>query len=807
VILVVVGLVYARALFNGYTYDDRQYVAAYTMRGPNLMVLEDQDLIEYFNRPMGYGVQETARGFRPLTVLSYALTHRITRSGIQPPRVHPDYPENGIIQKWTDPAWPHHLINLLLHLLATWIVYMLVRRFTGPGLPALAAAAVFGLHALRSDQVISIVGRGELLPFVFGGGATLLYLAAMERSGRSAWLRLGAVLAFMMVAFLSKESSIAWVLMTPLVAATLHVKNGGALRESVRRQWLPWVIAVVLPALIFFALRARMMALAPEAQQFAVGSDNNQLFALSLFERLPTAVMVWGYGLWKVFVPYPLSCDYGRNVFEVVGYLDWRFGLAAVALIALLVVGLLCMRRLPLLFLGVAAFLGFGFITSNIPIPIETIFGERLYYTPTLLLSFVAACLVGRGGRTVLLGGVVWLVASAGVCVLRTVEWTSNETLFAADAETRPRSMGLQMNMARVSRLREEWDRREHFLQRALAIDPDYYLAQNELALDLVAERRHAEALPKFLHAVRILEKQPFEYQNSGPDVLVNLANLQQRLGKFDDAAESYARVIAVASKRRSKSRAARDAHLGLMWLAWRRQDTAAIGGVLKQMEAQFPGDPEAKIYRGVLMFAAKDAPAAVDKLSPLLDRLPASIHTILGCEVISAALRQTGAADKAMTYVMRRAALLHSHGLDKEALVAFADAVGDPRHTLAAYKGMLWSTWETGGAWDIDALLKKALPLAPNDGQLAAHTGLLAFAAREFKTAATILSKVAPRLGPSRDALRVWMTLGETLLRLGDRGNARAVADRFSSTRGIPPDYKKRFKNLKARVDASTSK
>jgi hypothetical protein len=50
-------------------------------------------------------------------------------------------------------------------------------------------------------------------------------------------------------------------------------------------------------------------------------------------------------------------------------------------------------------------------------------------------------------------------------------------------------------------------------------------------------------------------------------------------------------------------------------------------------------------------------------------------------------------------------------------------------------------------------------------------------------------------------------MTLGETLLRLGDRANARVVADRFLSTPGIPPDYKKRFKNLKARVDAPTSK
>ena len=49
----------------------------------------------------------------------------------------------------TDPAWPHHLGNVLLHVAATLLAYLLVRAFTGPGIAALLAAAVFGLHALR----------------------------------------------------------------------------------------------------------------------------------------------------------------------------------------------------------------------------------------------------------------------------------------------------------------------------------------------------------------------------------------------------------------------------------------------------------------------------------------------------------------------------------------------------------------------------------------------------------------------------------------------------------------------------------
>jgi tetratricopeptide (TPR) repeat protein len=807
-ILMVVGLVYARAMSNGFTYDDRQYVAAYTMRGPNVMIVEDRDWTEYFHRPMGYGVQEHARGFRPLTVLSYALTHKISRAEIRPARVHPEYAENRIMQEWSDPAWPHHWINLILHLVATWIVYALARRFIGSGLGACAAAAVFGLHALHSDQVIAIVGRGELLPFVFGGSGTLLYLAELERAKGRSWGRIACAGLCMVVAFLSKESAVAWVVMTPLVAATLHVANGETWSRSARRQAVPWSVAVVVPAVLFFVLRARMMALSPEAQGFAVGTDNNPLFDLSLLERLPTAVMVWGYGLWKVFVPYPLSSDYGRAVFDVIGYGDWRFWSAAAALASLLALGLVCRRRAPLVFLGVAAFLGFGFITSNIPVPIETIFGERLYYTPAWLLSCVVACLIGcyrgRGRGVALAVALAWLAVSAVIVVGRTADWASNETLFEADAESQPRSMGLQMNMARVSRLAEDWDRRERFLARALAIDPDYHPALNDRALDLVAERRYAEALPMFLHAVRGLAENPFEYRSAGPDVLTNLATLQQRLRQFGAARKNYAEVVDLGAESPTRSRALHDAYLGLMWLAWRRQDIAEVRRVRELLEGRFPGDTEAKIYDGALALASADAPSAIAVLEPVLASLPESAHTILGHEVIIAALRRTGGVDRAMEHVLRRAQSLHRHHMDREALEGFEAASRVPALQLAAYRGRLWSTWETAGPREVDALLGEALQLAPNDGELAAHRGLLAFAGGDARAAASILSQVAPRLERSRDALRVWLTLGDALLRVGNRPGAAAIADRFLGTRGIPPDYKKAFKNLRARIGAS---
>ena len=204
--------------------------------------------------------------------------------------------------------------------------------------------------------------------------------------------------------------------------------------------------------------------------------------------------------------------------------------MSAAALSAILIGGLWCYGRAPLLFLAMAVLLGFGFISSNIPVPIETIFGERLYYTPGFGLAFVVAALLARGHKIVRIALAVWLVASAGVCVQRTFDWRSNDTLFAADADNQPRSLGLQMNMARVCRLREDWFGRERYLERALEIDPEYTGALNDRGADLMSAGRPSDALPLFLRAVRSLEGSAFDLKTIGPDCLINVAFAQHML-------------------------------------------------------------------------------------------------------------------------------------------------------------------------------------------------------------------------------------------------------------------------------------
>ena len=799
-ILFLTFLVYANTLGNGFSYDDRFYAAAYTMHGRNTMVVDDQPIGEYFTRPMGSGIQSYSRGFRPLTVLSYAWTHKSVRAPISPPRRHPDFPENPIDQEWTDPSWPHHLINVLLHVVATFLVYRIVRNCTGPGLASLGATAVFGLHALRSDPVCSIVGRGELLPFVFGATAMLSYSRALSGDlvGGARWTRLSVAMACLMAALLSKESAVAWVVMIPLYAALVPKKR--ELPGVVRAQVVPWLVVAAIPLLVFFLARHHMLSLAEEARDFNIGEARNELFGLSLLERLPTALIVWAYGLYKVLVPYPLAIDYSRRVFDIVTFAEWRVWVSALALFGILVGGLCSYRRRPQLFLAMATLLGFSLITSNIPVPVETIFSERLFYTPALGLSLVVAWGLTHSRRILPLIVCAWLACNIAICVVRTFDWRSNETLFEADADNQPHSLGLQMNMARVCRLRGDWDRRRQYLLRALAVDPDHYTALNDLAADLMDEGRFQEALPHLQQALRALQDKPVDMESMGPGILVNQGIVQQKLGQLDDALRSFQQVVDLRSARMKRAMAVHGAYLGLLDILWRRADLAAVGRLLARADPLFPGDPELGVFRGLLAHRKADHRGAVVIFDSVLPATEPSSHKVLGLDAAAKSCAQLERPADAAKFATESGTIHLLLDEIEPARVAFRAALAYERDHLDAYKGLLWAAWEVEDKAEVERLVAKALEIAPKDGEVWVHRGLLAYAAGDAATTERILSPTVPRLGFSKHMMRAWFALGDVLLQLGDAARARRLVQ-MMGLRQMPRRYLDKFRALKARI------
>ena len=104
-------------------------------------------------------VHPTAGLYRPLTTFSYLLNYAILGNGPRPAG--------------------YHAVNLALHEVNVALVYALGVLIFGETAPALALAAIWGLHPLLTESVTNIVGRADLLA-AFGVLAGLLCYARVE---------------------------------------------------------------------------------------------------------------------------------------------------------------------------------------------------------------------------------------------------------------------------------------------------------------------------------------------------------------------------------------------------------------------------------------------------------------------------------------------------------------------------------------------------------------------------------------------------------------------------------------------------
>ena len=149
--------------------------------------------------------------YRPLLPLSLSLTHAAAASFD------------------IEPALAHHAGNLLLHLLATVLVFLLVRALKAsvrrandePPSPflAFAAAALFATHPVAGLAVHYVCNRDLLLALVFLLGALLAYTSAAKSPSATAWLACGLCL---LGALLSRQNAALF----PLIALAHELTIG-----------------------------------------------------------------------------------------------------------------------------------------------------------------------------------------------------------------------------------------------------------------------------------------------------------------------------------------------------------------------------------------------------------------------------------------------------------------------------------------------------------------------------------------------------------------------------------------------------
>jgi len=605
-LLLIALLVYLPSVGNGFPMDDQPLAESVQREhGPVVTdpaVGEWQSPLFYFSHHYWYPHHEEGGLYRPVTVWSFALTY-------------------NLVGRFLPPDWeagPHHLLNVLLHVWATWLVLQMVLVLGVPTRAALLTTILFGLHALHSEAVVSIVGRAELFSFCFGAQAVLLFV-------RGGTWRCVAAAALLFLAACSKESAVAWFAFLPcflLAHAWMRDPSlglGQVLGADLRR-----LLLVLLVPLAAWAL-ARWSVVG--GHEVKAAFSTNELAFVPDETRILTAVKIWGYGLYKCFAPFSLACIYSAVVFQMVETpLDWGFLASASALLLFLALGLRYARRAPLLFLAMALFLGFSFITSNVPTAIGTVFGERVYYTPSLGICLLPAMLLARlrpkYQQLLMLVLVFWTAGCCAIVLHRNFVWKNDETLFLNDIQVQPKSIDLHRKAAGVYMEGEKKDLNKAMalLVDAVHLDKEYPLALLDMGSIQMERREWKGAIKKYQ---RVLESKYLEPSGAAPLAHINIGKCWLALGDIKKAAAAFKESIHLEPRYK-------EAWVQLAGCAPKALPKTEVQQLFDRGLGLFPLPryPDVWLYLGGMAYQADLDPARVAQvLGAAIGNLPPSEH------------------------------------------------------------------------------------------------------------------------------------------------------------------------------------
>lgn len=482
-------------------------------------------------------------GVRPILMITYWANARI--SGADP--------------------WSYHVFNVLIHLVAGGLVFLIVRRLAEwarveggrRNLLAAFAAAVFLLHPIQTEAVAYVAGRSEALSvmFVFAAFAVFLYRSAEAVS----WPVAAAVLALFGAALLSKEHTIVF---PALLLLTDLWWNPGRRLEAVRRNWKIYA-PVALGAAGGVALFWNQIMRSRSAGFGFQGFTWYQYFFTQC-----RALFVY---LGEFLFPTRLTADWDFPISTTI--LDHGAIVGLIVLAGLAVAAVWLRPRFPMAGYGFLVFLLLMSPTSSI-LPIADPIAERRVYFAMIGLLLIVVDLLSRiqvKPTALAVGCAVVVLAVAGATYARAAVWGDSVALWEDTARKSPAKPRAHFNLgfAYYAQGRPEMAIRE--FARTAELQPvtadlllDWGLAydqlnQPDLALGKLREAaslqpgahvysqigmvygklsRWPEALDALATAERLDSSFPYTY--------VNLGKVHMLTNQVQAAVEDYQRALAL---------------------------------------------------------------------------------------------------------------------------------------------------------------------------------------------------------------------------------------------------------------------
>lgn len=419
---VLVGLVaWSNSFESGFVFDNGDLLLKQT----RIQRLTAENLSDIFQHSYWWPAGDSGL-YRPITTLSFLFNYAILGDA--------DHPEG------------YHWINLILHAINVFLVFVLTRKLLRELAPAVIAAGVWSVHPVLTESVTNIVGRADLWAGMSVIGGLLAYLKSAETTGQERRKLLTVLAGITVLGCFAKESAVSLFAVIVVYELTWW--------QAARMRHLLTACAAMAPAL------ALMWWARSEVLGHGAGGTfpfvDNPIVAAGFWNGRLTAVKVMAQYMRLLVWPAHLSADYSwaqiRLTTGSAG--DW----AAWAAVALTTAGtaLLYRRNKPAFFAAGFAFVTF-LPTSNLLIPVGTIMAERFLYLPAIGLAIclalalgAAARRLGGGDRAAIAAGLLIAAGFGARTLARNADWRDDYTLWSAQALNATQSFKTHVGLAKA---------------------------------------------------------------------------------------------------------------------------------------------------------------------------------------------------------------------------------------------------------------------------------------------------------------------------------------------------------------------
>ena len=431
-----------------------------------------------------------------------------------------------------------HLAAIALHLVVTWLMFVLVRKLTGDFTVAWLAALIFGVHPMHHEVVAWISGMTESLFAIFFLASFLAYLKSLE-SFKKTWLAVSCI--FYALALLSKETAI---ILPALVFAHAWISRGAGEGESrvgnmnrFSRAFIP--TTCYLPVVVSYLL----------VRQKVLSGLGHSITNLSFAGWLLTLPSVLFFYIRHWFFPVRLAESYDLFAQPKLNILDVL--LPAVIVIAVCIAIWLLRARLGVRSVGYAAA---WVVIPLFPALDIFVFGpqelvhDRYFYVPSIGAALLMALIIVRVVKSkrsvfgqplhVVMAGLVLTIGLSLLATRASSFWINDYSLFSRAHQIAPLNATAASSLGAELLSRGEFDAAGALLEEAYRQHSgDYRIAYN-LGRVSNAKNQIAQGVEYTQQAIAI-------YPNYS-DAYVSLGAMELKQGRPADAQQSMRRAVEV---------------------------------------------------------------------------------------------------------------------------------------------------------------------------------------------------------------------------------------------------------------------